>query len=105
MSDDHKLLIVMLEEELGVGLECCDHPLKQSAGAGIGAFLSVCILLIGYLISPLYGLAVSAYIVLAATAYIMAKIERLSPLPIVIWNVAVIFLASTTTYFLTRLWS
>jgi VIT1/CCC1 family predicted Fe2+/Mn2+ transporter len=106
MSDDHKLLVVMLEEEFGVTLEKCDHPLKQSLGAGVGSFLAICIMLIGYLISPGWGPFVSAYLLVLISAYMAAKIERLHPLPFVIWNVGIVFLASTTTHFLIKfLWS
>ena len=104
MSDDHKLLLVMLEEELAVQLESCDHPLKQALGAAVGTFLSICILLIGYLLSPSYGLPVAAYIIVASSVYIITKLERLRPLPNVVWNLGLLFLASTTTYFLTKLW-
>lgn len=106
MSDDHKLLIVMLEEELGVSLEKCDHPLKQSIGAGVGSFFSMCVMLIGFLISPTWGLFVSAYVLVLVSAYVAAKIQRLSPLPFVIWNGGIVFLASTATHFLIQfLWS
>jgi len=105
MSDDHKLLLVMLEEELGVSLESCDHPLKQALGAFVGCFLSICTLLIGYLLSPLYGVVIAAYVIILISAYIVTKIERLNSLSHVIWNLAIVFLISTTTYFFTKLWS
>jgi VIT1/CCC1 family predicted Fe2+/Mn2+ transporter len=106
MSDDHKLLVVMLEEEFGVSLEKCDHPLKQSLGAGVGSFISMCVMLIGYLISPLWGVFVSTYLLVFISAYMAAKIERLHPLPFVIWNVGIVFLATVTTHFLIKfLWS
>lgn len=99
MSDDHKLLLVMLEEELGVGLENCDHPLKQALGAAVGTFLSLSALLIGHLIAPMWGVAVAAYVVVIIAAYATAKVDRLRPLPLVIWNLGMLFLASLTTYF------
>lgn len=33
MADDNRLLMVMLEEELGLSLESFEHPIKQSLGA------------------------------------------------------------------------
>ncbi len=105
MSDDHKLLLVMLEEELGTELESCDHPLQQAAGAGVGAFLAMCVLLIGYLLAPLWGIWIAAYLTVMTSSYIATKIERIEALPLLIWNMGLVFLTSTTTYFLIQLWS
>ena len=99
MSDDHKALIVMLEEEFGIGLENCDHPLKQGVGAAVGSFLSISALLAGHLIFPIWGVVVASFVVTAITAYMIAKADRQNPLSTVIWHTGVLFLVAFSAYF------
>ena len=103
MADDNKLLGIMLEEELGVSLESYEHPLKQAFGTAIGLFLTYTFLFGASHLSPIYGILIAApFTILIASAF-MAKIEKIRALHAAIWNIAIAFLASATTYFLTNL--
>ena len=102
MADDNKLLGVMLEEELGVSLESYEHPLKQALGAAVGVLLSACVLLIGLAISEPYGLYFSGFIIVGIASYVMSKIEKTGLLHVIVWNLAIAFLATSGTYFLAK---
>jgi hypothetical protein len=101
MADDNKLLGVMLEEELGVTLEIYEHPLKQALGAGIGVFLSSCLIVIGLMLQSVWGLFFTAYLTIFIASYVTAKKERIRPLPSIVWNLSLAFLVSFAVYFLT----
>lgn len=45
MSDEERLLQIMVEEELGLSLETQEHPLKQGLGAALGVFAAALIML------------------------------------------------------------
>lgn len=103
MADDNKLLGIMLEEELGVSLESYEHPLKQALGTAIGVLLATATLFTSLLISPSYGVFISSSVTILIASAFMAKIEQIRPLHSTIWNLAITFLAATTTYFLAQL--
>lgn len=103
MSDDNRLLRIMLEEEMGLSLEIYEHPLKQSAGAAIGVILASLAFLGSWMIEPVYAL-LSAAIITASAAYIAAKAERNRWIEAVIWNLALAAFASGVVYFLAKLW-
>ncbi len=103
MADDNRLLHVMLEEELGLTLEAYEHPLKQALGAGLGALVTACILLLAYWTAPLWGLPIVSALLLVCAAAKSALLERNRPLPAVIWNLAVAILATGTVYFMSQL--
>lgn len=103
MADDNRLLRVMLEEELGLTLEAYEHPLKQSAGAGIGVLSSAALLLFGYWACPVYGLPIATALVLITAATIAAKLERNQPVYAIIWNLAIATLTGGSVHFIAQL--
>jgi len=103
MADDNRLLRVMLEEELGLTLEAYEHPLKQSAGAGVGVLGSALLLLFGAWALPSCGLPIAAALIVMIAASIAAHLEGNKPIYAIIWNLAVATLTAGTTYFLGQL--
>jgi hypothetical protein len=102
MADDNKLLGVMLEDELGVSLESYEHPLKQAFGAAVGVFLSGIVLAASFAIPNKLGVFFAGYILIALSAYVMAKVEQIRVMHCVIWNLSITFMATLGTYFLTQ---
>ncbi len=100
MADDNRLLQVMLEEELGLNLESHEHPLKQASGALIGVVGSALVVSFGLFALPNWGTPLCAAIVVALSAGTTAQLEKNSPLPAIIWNLAIGTLAAGTAYFL-----
>jgi vacuolar iron transporter family protein len=99
MADDNRLLQVMLEEELGLGLEKIEHPLKQALGAFIGALLSsVLFLVLISLAPPLYSVVLTAGTIILCTS-IGAYKEKRKILAAISWNLAVIFLSFAVAFF------
>lgn len=103
MADDNRLLQVMLEEELGLSLESYEHPLKQALGAFFGVILSSAIMCAGFFLLPWWGAALTAALVIACSAGMVAHLERNQPLPAIVWNVANAALASGVAYFAAQL--
>lgn len=99
MSDDNRLLKVMLEEELGLTLESFEHPLKQALGAGAGVILSSLLTLVGLHVGGEIGLCFGAALSLFGATLFTAKVERNHPLNILLWTFAVAALASGVTFF------
>lgn len=102
MSDNDRLLRVMLEEELGLTLESQDHPLKQGIYAGLGALLafSVCGLSL-YFFGPL-GPLPGALIVSGLAGGLTAFYEKNRLIDAFVWNIAIVLLASGAAYFFIR---
>lgn len=103
MSDDNRLLHIMLEEELGLSLEVYEHPLKQSAGAALGVVFSSLVFFVGGWISFDYAPLAGAGIVIGIASYIAAKAEKNRPLESVIWNLSLAGFGSGAVYFLAKL--
>lgn len=103
MADDNRLLQVMLEEELGLSLESYEHPLKQAAGACVGVVGASLILSFGLFVLPAWGPALCAALVIALSAGTAAQLEKNSPLPSIVWNLAIAGLAAGAAYFLAEL--
>ncbi len=103
MADDNKLLGIMLEEELGVSLESYEHPLKQALGTAVGILLAAAFLFASLMLYPAYGPLISAPLTIFIASAFMAKIEQTRILHAAVWNLAITFLAATTTYFLAKL--
>lgn len=99
MADDDRLLKVMLEEELGLSLESMDHPIKHGVGALLGGLLTTfaCFMTLIFL-SPFYFIPV-AFLIFLITSIILARIEKSSPLPVIVWTLAVALLLCLLTYF------
>ena len=102
MADDNRLLMVMLEEELGLSIESFEHPLKQSLGALIGSLCSVIFCFIGMISWGLNGLLIATFILLIATGYIASKALKNYVIKGFVWNVSISFLTLGTVYFLSR---
>lgn len=103
MSDDNRLLQIMLEEEMGLTLQAHEHPLRESLGAALGSACTAILLLAAYGMSPSYGLPIASCLILIIASVVSAKIERNNRLPAVIWTLAVAALAAGSVYFLTQL--
>lgn len=100
MSDDDRLLKVMLEEELGLSLEKQEHPLKQSLGAGAGTLLAILFAGLGYAIIPVYGIIVGSCVVIGFAGGFSAYYEKNRKIAASIWNLAIAILAWGCAYFL-----
>jgi VIT1/CCC1 family predicted Fe2+/Mn2+ transporter len=104
MADDHRLLQIMLEEELGLTLEVYEHPLKQAFGAFCGAAGASALCLFGLWLFPSFGLPLAAALVLICSATLSAKIERNKIVTHVVWNLATGCMIAGCAYFLTSLY-
>lgn len=102
MSDDNRLLTVMLEEELGLTLEAYEHPLKQSLGAFLGVLAAGSTCLLGFWIDPFFGVPIASGLVIATGASFFAKIEKNRVLPALLWNLALALLVGSALFFITR---
>ena len=102
MSDDNKLLQVMLEEELGVKVNTYVHPLKQCLGAALGVVITAICSIIALIISPSYGLYISTFILIFIAAFVIAKIERLKILEHVVNTLSITFLSVFATFFISK---
>jgi hypothetical protein len=100
MADGDRLLRVMVEEELGLSLESHEHPLKQSLGAALGAFLACAICLFGYSLYPPLGILFSSLLVLAGSAALSAYYEGNRIIPAVVWNLGIASVAFGFVYFM-----
>ena len=89
MSDDNRLLQVMLTEELGLSLETYEHPLKQASGAFLGSLTVVAIGTLTYFFFPPYGFFIASLPLFLAAGLWTAHIENIRKLPSFIWNLAV----------------
>ena len=103
MADDNKLLGIMLEEELGVSLELYEHPLKQAAGAALGTLGAALILSFGLFALPAWGPPLCAAVIIALSAGTTAQLEKNSPLPSIVWNLAIGAVAAGAAYFLAKI--
>ncbi len=85
MADDNRLLMVMLQEELGLTIESLEHPLKQAAGAGIGVLIAC-----GLIFAPS---PYAPFALIGLAAALAARTSGNRVIPAVIWNCAVATLA------------
>lgn len=104
MADDERLLKIMIEEEMGMNLENCEHPLKVGVGAALGVLISVMLLLIAHWISPKFGLVTLASLMIGTTGMFIAKLQKNQRLSAFVWNVGFSILTYGIVYFLTN-WS
>lgn len=102
MADDNRLLMVMLEEELGLSLQSFEHPLKQALGALIGSFVSALICFIALTLAHLTGLLIAVFLILILTAYIASKALKNYVIKGFVWTISISFLSLGITYFLSR---
>lgn len=102
MSDNNRLLKVMLEEELGLTLEAYEHPLRQSAGALCGALFAGFSCLFGLWAWPEAGLCIGAFVSIFVAALVSAKIEKNSLFSSLLWNLAIAALTTAAVYLICR---
>ncbi len=103
MADNNRLLLVMLEEELGLSLETHEHPLKHACGAACGAFLAAGSVLVGAFIGNTWGVVFMSLALFATATWVLLKKEEQFSVKSMIWNLAVAVLAMGTIY-LTAKW-
>lgn len=99
MADGDRLLHVMLEEELGLSLECQEHPLKQSLGAAMGALASVTLCVLGAYLFDDSGILVAGLLAMGLAAALTATYEHSRRVPAIVWNVALGALTYGVAYF------
>jgi hypothetical protein len=102
MSDDNRLLAVMLEEELGLTLQAYEHPLKQSFGAFVGVLSAALLCLLGFWVFPSFGVPIASALVIVTSAAFFAKIEKNRVLPAFLWNLALALLVGGALFFLSH---
>ncbi len=98
MADGDRLLKVMVEEELGLSLECQEHPLMQCLGAFLGALAAALIILTGIYLNPDWSLVATALSV-AIGAGLTAFYAGNRFVPAIIWNLGLLALAYGSFYF------
>jgi hypothetical protein len=103
MSDDNRLLEVMLIEELGLPLEAYEHPLKQGLFAAIGVFTACLFFIIGFCLQTNFGPLVASVCSLSCFSLFLAMNEQNEKIKSIIWNLAVFSLSSGCVYFLGKL--
>lgn len=99
MSDDNRLLEVMLTEELGLKLESVEHPLKQGIGAFLGSIASGSFLLITFFFFSKIGIWVGSLVAVSLFTALSASIEKIAIIPQVLWFSAWLFLSGALFYF------
>ncbi|MCH9633733.1 MAG: hypothetical protein S4CHLAM7_04660 [Chlamydiae bacterium] len=102
MADDDRLLKVMIEEEMGLSLENCEHPLKVGSGAALGVVLAVAVLFLSQWISPQFALFPTAALLIGVSGYYIAKLQKNEKTSAFVWNIAFATLTYGTVYFLSR---
>ncbi|MCX6990144.1 MAG: VIT1/CCC1 transporter family protein [Chlamydiae bacterium] len=103
MSDDNRLLQIMLEEELGLTLEIHEHPLKQAVGAAVGVILASTLLIVSFWLSPTYALPVVAALLLFFAATVSAKLEKNKKTSGLVWQLAVAGSVAGASYIISKL--
>lgn len=93
MADENRLLKVMLEEELGLRLGSCEHPLKMGLASGFGSFFASLIILPFFFFGSPILFAVAGFFVLGTASLIAARYEKNDLLSSVVWNLSI---AATT---------
>ena len=103
MSDDNRLLQIMLEEELGLTLEIHEHPLKQAVGAAVGVVLASTLLILSFWLFSTYALPVIAAILLFFAAIVSAKLEKNKKTAGLVWHLAVAGAVTGASYIISKL--
>lgn len=104
MADGDRLLRVMVEEELGLTLGVHEHPLKQALGAAVGVLFAAVLCLAAVAWLPLYACGLVAVAVMAAAAALSAFFEHNRFVPAIVWNLGILALAFSATYFVLQWW-
>ncbi|MGD0664176.1 MAG: VIT1/CCC1 transporter family protein [Rhabdochlamydiaceae bacterium] len=98
-SDDNRLLRVMLEEEMGLTLEVYEHPIKQCLGAAAGVISAGGLCLLG-LYGGIWFFGAAIAVVCAASAWLMAHLEKNRAVEAIIWNLALVSFGLGAIYLL-----
>ena len=78
---------VMLEEEMGLTLGSCEHPLKLAVFAGLGSLLSALIIITALYFGNYLALLMTSFASILIFSYCSARNEQNTPLPAIIWNI------------------
>jgi len=106
MADDNRLLMVMLEEELGLKLKRYEHPLLGSLGALCGSLIGFAAIAVSiFWVGTLLSMSVALFIIILATSWAIAKREGNLIIKAVVWNVACIATLFAFTYFLMEIFN
>ncbi len=100
MSDNDRLLKVMLEEELGLTLQAYEHPLKQCLGAFAGGLFALLMSIFFFLLLPSYGMLCAAAVIISISAAVAAVYEKNQVMSTIIWNLSIAAVAYGTTYYI-----
>jgi vacuolar iron transporter family protein len=103
MSDDNRLLKVMLEEELGLTLEAYEHPLRQSLGALLGVICATALCLLGLFTFPPFGLPVCAALSISIATILSARIEKNRIFASLLWHLSIAALVAGASYFFSQM--
>lgn len=100
MSDDNRLLRLMLEEEMGLTLEVYEHPLKQCAGAALGVVFASLLFIGGWWVHPFWGPTMTSIFSISLATIVAAKKEQNRALEATIWTLALAAFSFFVVYFL-----
>ncbi|MBN1914854.1 MAG: VIT1/CCC1 transporter family protein [Parachlamydiales bacterium] len=100
MSDDNRLLQVMLEEEMGITLESYEHPAKEALYAFFGAFLASLLI---FALRPFISCYITIAIVLFTSILLMNRYQKHLLFPLITWNVTIAAFLFAIIYFLHRI--
>jgi len=103
MSDENRLLEVMLTEELGLPLEAYEHPLKQGLFAALGGIVSSAIFILGILALPSYGPLIASILIVSFSSLWYANMQKNELIRALVWNLAILMLSSGSVYFLSKI--
>ncbi|MBM3207493.1 MAG: hypothetical protein FJZ57_02660 [Chlamydiae bacterium] len=103
MSDDNRLLQIMLEEELGLTLEIHEHPLKQALGSFIGAIIPCILLVASFYLCPPLIFPFLGLVLIGLASYTSAKLERNKKISGFVWNIASIGMVITVIYVISKI--
>lgn len=105
MADPDRLLLLMLEEELGLQLAAYEHPLKQALGALLGSGIVSLFSLAMLLLLPPFYTQLSLGVLLLLCACYGALLEKNKVISAAIWTLALVALSLGATYFLLQLFA
>lgn len=99
MADDERLLKIMMEEEMGLSLQNCEHPLKVAFSAALATlFVSIvqCLMLIWF---PKWGILASSGLLISISGYMIAKLQKNDTTSAFIWNLGFAILIYGVLFF------
>lgn len=100
MSDDDRLLKVMIEEEMKLSLSHVDHPMKQALFAAFGVLLVFLFSLVGFAILGIWGSLACSFIALLAASLLSAIQYGNRKIDALMWNGSLYIVTLLTTLFL-----